>query len=219
MSSGLDCDDNDEHSAANEDTMQNQTVQPDWYRLVLDSRMVRDPGTKAVYCSASINLAGGAIASASHAWLPSLFARYVAMPLQMQRYALNLTPTGDWYLGGGAYVRPRDFLKIGQVFLDGGTWRGTRILPRAWIERSWSTHLELAPGDGYGFAWHIRSYAVDGFAFRAYEAQGNGGQILDVIPQLDLAVMITQGNYNNYGTWGPMRDAIVTRIIKAIPQR
>jgi CubicO group peptidase (beta-lactamase class C family) len=219
MATGLDCDDNDEHSAANEDNEQSQTAQPDWYRLVLDSRLVRDPGTKAVYCSASINLAGGAIAAAAHAWLPAYFAQHVAQPLQMQRYALNLTPTGQWYLGGGAYVRPRDFLKIGQVFLDGGTWHGRRILPRWWIERSWNARLALAPGDGYGYAWHVRSYTVRSSTYRAYEAQGNGGQILDVLPQLDLVVMITQGNYNNFRTWGPTRDAIVTRIINAIAGR
>jgi len=219
MATGLDCDDNDEHSAANEDSMQSQSAQPDWYKLVLDSRMVRDPGTKAVYCSASINLAGGAIAAAAHAWLPALFARYVAEPLQMERYALNLTPTGDWYLGGRAYVRPRDFLKIGQVFIDGGTWRGRRIVPLAWIKRSWSTHLALGPGDDYGFAWHIRSYAVGGFTYRAYEAQGNGGQILDVLPGPDIAIMLTQGNYNNFATWGRMRDALVTGVLEAIEDK
>ena len=216
MATGLDCDDDDEHSVANEDNEQRQSAQPDWYRLVLDTRMVRDPGTKAVYCSASINLAGGAIASAAHAWLPAYFARHVAAPLQMQRYALDLTPAGDWYLGGGAYVRPRDFLKIGQLFLDGGTWNGTQVVPRAWIARSWDAHLSLGAGDDYGYAWHVRSYSVAGTAYRAYEAEGNGGQILDVIPQLDLVVMLTQGNYNNFGTWGPMRDAIVTRVISAI---
>jgi len=217
MATGLDCDDNDEHSAANENTVQNQTSEPDWYRLLLNVRMVRDPGTKAVYCSASINLAGGAIASATHAWLPAYFAQHVAAPLQMKRYALNLTPTGDWYLGGGAYVRPRDFLKIGQLFLNGGTWNGRRVIPRTWIEQSWNAHLAFDPGDGYGYAWHVRSYTVDGKTYRAYEAQGNGGQILDVLPRLDLTVMIAAGNYNNYKTWGPTRDAIVTRIIKAIP--
>jgi CubicO group peptidase (beta-lactamase class C family) len=217
MSTGLDCDDNDDASVANEDTMQNQDREHDWYRYTLNTRMVHDPGTHAAYCSASINLAGGAIAQAASAWLPMYFAEHVAEPLDMQRYALNLTPTGQWYLGGGAYVRPRDFLKVGQLFLDGGTWRGRRILDPSWITQSWTPRVPLSADDGYGYAWHIRTYSAHGVAYTAYEAQGNGGQILDVIPRLALAVMITAGNYQNYGTWGPERDAIVERIIAALP--
>jgi len=219
MSTGLDCDDNDDASVANEDTMQNQIREPDWYRYTLDTRMVHDPGTRAVYCSASINLAGGAIAQATNTWLPLFFAQHVAEPLDMQGYALNLTPTGQWYLGGGAYVRPRDFLKLGQLFLDGGSWNGQRILDQSWIAQSWTPRAPLAADDGYGYAWHIRAYTVGGSTYTAYEAQGNGGQILDVIPRLALTAMITAGNYQNYRTWGPERDAIVTRIIAALPRQ
>jgi CubicO group peptidase (beta-lactamase class C family) len=216
MSTGLDCDDFDEHSAGNEVNVLAQTAQPDWYRLVLETRMVRDPGTKAVYCGAGINLAGGAVTSATHTWLPLFFASHVAEPLEMQGYALNLTPSDNWYVGNGAYVRPRDFLKIGQLFLDGGTWNGTRVVPRAWIERSWDAHLSLAPGDGYGYGWHVHSYTIAGTTYRTYAAEGNGGQILDVIPQLDLVIMITEGNYNDVAAWVAAHDAILTRIIGAI---
>jgi hypothetical protein len=34
--------------------------------------------------------------------------------------AWNLTPTGEGYGGGDVYIRPRDLLKIGQTYLDGG---------------------------------------------------------------------------------------------------
>jgi CubicO group peptidase (beta-lactamase class C family) len=215
MSTGLDCDDNDAKSIGNEDREQSQTEQPDWYKLVLDAPMLRTPGTRSVYCSASINLAGGAVAAATHAWLPMYFEQHVAEPLQMQAYALNLMPSGQWYLGGGAYVRPRDFLKIGQVFLDGGLWNRSPIVPRAWVERSWQKHGNLGPGDDYGYAWHLRTYAVGARAVRVYEAQGNGGQILDVVPERDLTVMLAQGNYNNFKTWGATRDRIMLAILAA----
>src|SRR6185312_5893540 len=163
---GLDCDDNDDASVANEDRMQSQHVQEDWYKLVLDSPMVRDPGTKAVYCSASINLAGGAIAAATRSWLPLYFDRHVAQLLEMQRYALNLAPGGQWYLGGGAYVRPRDFLKIGQVYLNHGVWHGRQIVDPAWITKSWQARLPLSASDDYGYAWHLRSYTVGAVTHR-----------------------------------------------------
>src|SRR5204863_422987 len=63
MTSGLECDDNDDESAGNEDNMQSQEGQPDWYKYALDLPMVREPGEAGVYCSAGINLLGGAVSN------------------------------------------------------------------------------------------------------------------------------------------------------------
>ncbi|HYD74289.1 MAG TPA: serine hydrolase, partial [Candidatus Binatia bacterium] len=43
-SSGLDCNDNDENSRGNEDTMSRQTEQTDWWKYTLDLPMLHDPG-------------------------------------------------------------------------------------------------------------------------------------------------------------------------------
>ena len=45
MSSGLDCDDNNDNSPGNEDVMQEQTKEPDWYRYTMSLPMVRSPGS------------------------------------------------------------------------------------------------------------------------------------------------------------------------------
>ncbi len=58
MTAGYACDDNDDASPGNEDTMQSQTAQVDWYRYTLDLPMLFAPGTRALYCSAEINLLG-----------------------------------------------------------------------------------------------------------------------------------------------------------------
>jgi hypothetical protein len=56
------------------------------------------------------------------------FGEYLARPLQFGEYHLNLMPTSDVYTGGGAYLRPRDELKLGQLYLDGGVWNGKRVI-------------------------------------------------------------------------------------------
>ena len=78
--SGLACNDNDPSSPGNEDTLQTQTTEPDWWKHTLDLPMAHEPGVRYAYCSASINLVGGALTVATRTWLPELFDRAVARP-------------------------------------------------------------------------------------------------------------------------------------------
>ncbi len=230
--SGLACDDNDSASPGNEETMQNQRQQLNWWKYTLDLPMAHDPGSRYAYCSANMNLAGAALTAAARTWLPEYFERTVARPLQFGPHYWNLMPTGEGYLGGGAYIRPRDLLKVGQAYLDGGLWHGRRLVDESWVKVSTSPHAEVTPAstgldpkqfpnfyneavDGY--AWHLSSMHVGEHTYRDYAATGNGGQLLIVVPDLDLTVVFTAGNYGQGGIWGRFRDQIVPKeIIPAI---
>jgi CubicO group peptidase (beta-lactamase class C family) len=213
MSTGLACDENDNDSPGSEGRMQGQAAQPDWYRFALDLPMAAAPGERYAYCSAGVNLVGGVIGSATGEWLPSLFDRLVARPLQIRRYAMNLTPTGEGYFGGGMRMRPRDYLKFGQLYLDGGRWNGRRVVSRAWVDESTRRQIEAGNGSADGLNWHLYTLASGGRAWREYEANGNGGQLLVVLPELDLVVVFTAGNYNSYGVWRKFRDEWVPQAI------
>jgi hypothetical protein len=231
--SGLACDDNDESSPGNEDTMQAQRTQPNWWKYTLDLPVAHDPGTHYAYCSANINLVGAALTAASGEWLPALFDRTIARPLQFGVYYWNLMPNGEGYLGGGAFLRPRDFLKLGQTFLDGGVWDGHRVVTQSWVVDSVAPHARISPattgleGDAFrnvywetdeGYAWHRLDVQAGEHRYPAYLANGNGGQLLLVVPQFDLAVMFTAGNYQQ-GLWNRERDDIVGgMIIPALPR-
>jgi CubicO group peptidase (beta-lactamase class C family) len=231
-SAGLACNDNDDNSPGNEGTMWQQKEQPNFWKYTLDLPMAHDPGTRYAYCSANTNLVGGALTTATKTWLPELFDRTIARPLQFRRYHWNLFPTGDGYLGGGAYLRPRDLLKVGQMFLDGGVWNGRRIVAEQWIEQSTAPRIEITPkttglteeefGNFYGggvdgYAWHLHSINAGGRAYRTYQASGNGGQVLIVMPELGLTVVFTAGNYGQGGIWGRWGQEIVGgEIIPAI---
>lgn len=219
MNSGLDCDDNNDDSPGNEDRMYSQTAQPDFYKFTLDLPMVSTPGDGvAVYCTAGINLLGGVVRNTTHMSLMTFFEKYFAEPLDIRTYHLNLTPAGDAYMGGGLYLRPRDALKLGQLYLDGGRWRGRRIVSRSWVERSLQRHSTFpassyAAAHDYGFAWHLFEVEAGDHRFREDVAQGNGGQLVIVLPQLDLVVMIDAANYNNFPTWRAYYEQLVPDYI------
>ncbi len=177
MSSGYACDDNDDASPGNEDHMQDQEEQPDWYKYTLDLPMAQNPGAEhAVYCTAGINLVGAVIRNATGEWLPELFDRYIAQPLQFQSYHINLMPTGEAYMGGGLYLRPRDRLKLGQLYLSDGVWNGHRVISKEWVEQSITRHSSFDPAFGvdheYGYGWHIHHVKVGDKVYREYAAEG-----------------------------------------------
>ncbi len=82
---GLACNDNDDASPGNEGTMQTQRRQPDWWQYPLDLPMAHDPGSRYAYCSANTNLVGAALTRGTGTWLPELFDRTIARPLQFGR--------------------------------------------------------------------------------------------------------------------------------------
>jgi CubicO group peptidase (beta-lactamase class C family) len=215
MSSGLDCDDRDPKSVGNEDVMQSQSAQPDWYRYTLDLRAVRDPGEKAVYGSANPNLLGGVLAKATGRALPVLFQDLLAKPLGIQRYWLNLSPTGDAYMGGGARFLPRDFMKLGRLMLNGGTWNGRRVVSEEWCRRATSPLYELR-NLKYGYLWWVIEYPHKGRTVRGFFAGGNGGQIVMGIPELDLLVAFYGGNYSDPVLYVPQRVYVPKYILPAV---
>jgi CubicO group peptidase (beta-lactamase class C family) len=208
---GLACDDYNDASPGNENRLEQVTT--DWYKYTLDLPMAHEPGHRYAYCSANMNLMGAALTTATHTWLPELFARTVARPLQFGTWHWNLMPNGQGYLGGGSWLRPRDLLKVGQAYLDGGVWKGRRIVDSAWIAISTASRIKITPattglseddfGNNYGggedgLAWHLGG--------DQYFATGNGGQLLIVAPKQEMVVVFTGANYRQgwiWGRWGP----------------
>ena len=217
MAAGYACDDNGD-TWTGEDAMQSQHAQPDWYKWTLDLPLAFAPGTKAYYCSPEINLLGAIVQKSTRTWLPDYFAARFAAPMQFGRYAMWLTgpPADTAYMAGGDYFRPRDFLKFGQLFLDRGRWHGTPVIDPRWLDASAMprTTIEGEIG-GYGYAWHVFDVVVGGRTYHAINAGGNGGQLMTVIPELDMAIMIAAGNYGQYPVWSKYIERTIPDLAAA----
>jgi CubicO group peptidase (beta-lactamase class C family) len=212
MASGLDCDDSNPESRGAED---NVAEQHDQIGYILGLSMIRDPGEKAVYCSINTNLAGAVIAKKTGKWLPELFHEKIAAPLQFGNYAYQLMPLGEAYMGGGARLRARDFLKLAQVMLDGGKWRGRQIVSEEWVRASWKPRYELSKIQ-YGYQWWSMEFPYRDRTVRAYFAGGNGGQVSMGIPELNLAIVFLGGNYADPATFVPQREYVPKYVLPAV---
>jgi CubicO group peptidase (beta-lactamase class C family) len=217
MTAGFDCDDSGDRPG-DEDVMQQQTQEPDWYRYSLDVPMAWNSGEKIVYCSMKPNLAAGMLEKIAGEPLPEMFHRLVAKPMRMGRYHLFLQPTGQAYGGGGHHFTTRDFMKLTQLFLNDGKWEGRQIVSPEWARKSSAALRVLSPASGqtYGYLWNSVAYDYKGRKLHAYFPGGNGGQVYIGIPDLALLIAFTGGNYADRVLFRAQRQFVPEDILPAV---
>ncbi len=194
MSSGWFCDDTNDAAPGNEEVIAEQSAEPDWYLYTLAVPMATPPGENSVYCSASPHLALGMLGSATGEPPLDAFDRLVAGPMGIESYAWPLDPVGHPYGGGGVRLRARDFLKFGQLMLNGGRWQGRQILDPAFAAAATSAQYNLR-NVFYGYQWWVEDLPYKDRIVRSYSARGAGGNVVTVVPELDLVVATMAGNY------------------------
>lgn len=215
MRSGFYCDDRDPAAPGNEDVMQEQQEERDWYRYTLGLPMALEPGQESIYCTVNPNLIGNLLITATGRPLEDLFQDLIAEPLQLGRYHLILQPTGEPYMGGGIYWMPRDFMKLGQLMLNRGTWNGRRLVSEDWALRSTSPLHPLREIE-YGYLWWALTFPYQERSVQAWYAGGNGGQVVIGIPELDLVIAFWGGNYSSRTLYRMSGDLVTDYILKAV---
>jgi CubicO group peptidase (beta-lactamase class C family) len=180
--------------------------------------MAWNNGDKIVYCSMKPNLAGGMLEKIAGEPQPELFWRLVGKPLRMGKYHMFLQPTGEAYGGGGHHFTTRDSMKLTQMFLDGGSWEGRQIVSQEWVRKSSAPLRVLSPSSGqtYGYLWNSVAYDFRGRKLHAFFPGGNGGQVFIGIPELNLVIGFTGGNYADAVLFRSQREFVPQDILPAI---
>jgi CubicO group peptidase (beta-lactamase class C family) len=103
-------------------------------------------------------------------------------PLGIRAKEWDRDPQGQHLLGWGLRLRPRDAAKFGQLYLQNGYWAGRQVVPAAWVAESMQGH-----NGTYGYLWWLGAAG----GYRHYCARGGRGALIEVVPDLDLVVVIT----------------------------
>ena len=216
MNSGLDCDDRNPDSAAQEDVLWDNADDLDFYLHTLNVDVVHKPGEVTAYCSASANLAGAVIEASSDHSLLQLIDRLVAEPLNIRRYSVPVPPDGHPFMGGGTRWLSRDFLKFPQLILDGGRWNDRQVISSESARRLITPAVKMDGGREYGYLWWTMDYPFRGGTLRAHFMGGNGGQIAMLVPELQLSVVFNAGNYSDRVGFRIQEDLIPNYILPAV---
>jgi CubicO group peptidase (beta-lactamase class C family) len=184
---------------------------PDPLGFLIQLDMAGEPGSVWAYNGAAVTLLGKIIEKATGLSLDdysgqALFGPLGLVPGQYPWPYIN----GDLIAAhGDLKLRPRDMVKLGQLFLDGGEWQGERIISQAWVDQA-STR---AITDGYGYLWWGDRYRSGSSTYRSFSARGWGGQSIIVFPEMDMVVVFTGGNYDSAD---PTDTIVESHILPAV---
>lgn len=123
----------------------------------------------------------------------------------------------------GLRLRPRDMAKLGRLLLNYGQWQGKQIVPSQWIAASMRAHVATewprqagaAYPSHYGYQWWVGTVDWRGKPIAWAAAFGNGGQRIFVLPELDITVVVTAGDYGS-APIAMQLNQWLTRIVAAV---
>ncbi len=209
---GLDCEDANSESKGNEIAMMQSR---DWVKNTLDLPMVASPGKFSSYCSGCALTLGSLVEITSNEDIETFAKRNLFTPMGISNYDWTFEPNqSSINTFSQMYLTSRDLLKLAKMYKDGGNWEGKQIISESWITKGFS----MEQGD-YGYLWYRKHFDVHGKRYSSYQASGNGGQKINIWPELNMITVFTGGNYNSYLLFGkktPPNEMIPEFILQAI---
>jgi CubicO group peptidase (beta-lactamase class C family) len=159
-----------------------------WASFVVNRPIAHDPGKHFAYCTGTSLMLAGVVENASSMSLGEFDNQYYSG-------LVGGVPKLSAY---GAAMTPRAMAKLGQIYLDGGMWEDQRIVSKRWVDESVRIHHKTkATAGNYGYQWWIKPLVTAKKEYHSFHASGNGGQFIFVVPELDLVVVFTGGNFGS----------------------
>jgi len=196
MSAGLQYDEHTYPYGDHRNSHAQMSASDDWMEWVLTQPMVAEPGTEFAYSTGNSFLFSRILCEATGVPATVFAEQRLFGPLGIEDYYWaehdGWPSTGG--SSGGLYLRPRDLAKFGQMYLDGGKWKGKQIVPEDWVVESLAPRIDAWWDGQYGYQWWLFDSQVGDQIISWFAARGYGDQLIAVFPSLDLVVVFTSGN-------------------------
>lgn len=189
------------------------TESANWVRAVLSQPFEEDPGGGMIYSTGSTHLlsailtkkTGRSTRALANEWLGPLDGFSITW--------WSRDPQGVYVGGNMMAMSPRSLLVFGELYRNGGvTSEGVRLVSKEWIETSWQRRTNsIYTGDAYGYGWFSREIGGE----QVHYGWGYGGQMLYIIPRLEMTVVMTSDENTNSARTGH-RDALHALLAEII---
>jgi CubicO group peptidase (beta-lactamase class C family) len=161
-----------------------------WLKASLSLPMDTIPGTKYVYCGPNDIILSEILRKSTGLNIAEFAEKYLFKPLEINEYEW-FAKNGIYDSGGGLKLKSRDIAKYGLLHLNRGKWRDTVIVSENWINEIFTPFIEIKSPYYSCYQWQM---VKTEFGFNAWFIPGNGGQIISIIPDLNMVVVINADN-------------------------
>lgn len=181
-----------------------------WDTFYLNRPMINEPGTKFIYDSGGVILLSSILKNLTGIHANVFADEYLFNHLNIENKYWVKNNEEHPHTGGGLHITPRDMAKLGLLYLQNGIWEGNQIISKAWIEESFTKHVDFnvpenSPWAGYGYLWWILKLDLsDESKGYIYAACGLWGQYIFVIPEYDMVVAVTAEAKNGNDQYNPI---------------
>lgn len=180
----------------------------------LQAPLVAGPGWGFLYNNGAAHVLSAVIDAVAGQPTAEVAAERLFTPLGIERWSWPTDPQGRHWGCGGLSLTARDLVKVGLLYLAGGTWNGTRVVDDGYVREASSPLMAGGPPEfcGYGLLWWVADRGTP----RLYFAAGYGGQYVVVVPDLDLVVVTQTDTYAVARPRGmPLRQLVTQTVVPA----
>ncbi len=115
----------------------------DYLAFAFRHKLDEAPGERRVYSDAAYYLASRVVEKVSGEVLVNFLWKRLFLPLSFREVSWSCCPMGHSMGATGLYIRTVDMLKLARLLLDGGVWKGERIVSSEWIHHAEANGYDL----------------------------------------------------------------------------
>jgi CubicO group peptidase (beta-lactamase class C family) len=186
MTSGLDCGNSDGRNF-----LQQMEHSRHWASFALDRRETAEPGSTFAYCAGNMHVVSAVLTRVTGETAADYARVKLFDPLGIEQVSWPKDSDGISHGFADLKLAPRDMAKLGYLWLHHGMWNGKQIVPTQYLADALSAHANVEPDVQYGYGMWIYPDRGHAGGPADFEANGNGGQRIAVIPSQDVVEVIT----------------------------
>lgn len=149
------------------------------------------PGTIMNYNDGAPHLISKAIEVSTGKTMHDYAKEKLFDPLNIRDWKWESAHDGTTFGAFSLFLKPRDLAKLGQLLLQHGRWNNQQLLDPDYLSVATSHLATSENGRPYGYYFWLSEQ------HQGYYAHGHGGQVLLVVPSLELVLLYTAWPYTS----------------------